>query len=153
LLAEWDPFTMPIITEVEGTVSYADLLDNVSVRDQTDDATGITSKIVTDWRSQPKMAALRPRMALMDAKGKPQKLPSGLEAVYYMSVGAILTAPNGSGPSRPATSWHVSRAKRRKHATSPAVCRVLPNCSKRAARKKPRSSAKSKVTRRIRQGL
>jgi DNA-directed RNA polymerase subunit beta' len=96
LLAEWDPFTMPIITEVEGVVSYADLLDNVSVRDQTDDATGITSKIVTDWRSQPKMAALRPRMALMDAKGKPQKLPSGLEAVYYMSVGAILTSPNGS---------------------------------------------------------
>ncbi|MDB5477552.1 MAG: rpoC, partial [Alphaproteobacteria bacterium] len=96
ILAEWDPFTMPIITEVEGVVQYADLIDNVSVRENTDEATGIASRVVTDWRSQPKMAALRPRMALTDAKGNPQKLSSGLEAVYYMSVGAILSAQNGS---------------------------------------------------------
>jgi len=95
ILAEWDPFTMPIITEVGGTIQYADIIENVSMREQTDEATGISSKVVTDWRSQPKMAALRPRMALMDAKGNPQKLASGLEATYYMSVGAILSVQNG----------------------------------------------------------
>ena len=42
------------------------------------------------------MAALRPRMALTDSKGAPQKLASGLEAVYYMSVGAILSVQNGA---------------------------------------------------------
>ena len=96
LLAEWDPFTMPIITEVAGVISYADLIDNISVRDQVDEATGISSKIVSDWRSQSKMASLRPRMVLNDAKGNPQKLSTGLEAVYYMSVGAILSVPNGT---------------------------------------------------------
>jgi DNA-directed RNA polymerase subunit beta' len=96
VLAEWDPFTMPIITEVAGVVQYADLVENVSVREQTDEATGLSSRVVTDWRSQPKMAALRPRMALVDAKGNPHKLSTGLEATYYMSVGAILSAAAGT---------------------------------------------------------
>ena len=96
ILAEWDPFTMPIITEVEGVIQYADLVDNVSIRENTDEATGISSKVVTDWRSQAKMAALRPRMALVDAKGNPHKLASGMEAMYYMSVGAILSVENGA---------------------------------------------------------
>jgi DNA-directed RNA polymerase subunit beta' len=96
ILAEWDPFTMPVITEVAGTVSYADLIENVSVREQTDEATGLSSRLVSDWRSQPKMAALRPRIALQDASGNPLKLHTGAEAVYHLSVGSILSMANGA---------------------------------------------------------
>ncbi|MEM7072070.1 MAG: DNA-directed RNA polymerase subunit beta', partial [Pseudomonadota bacterium] len=48
-IAEWDPYTVPIITEKDGFVNYRDLLESVSVREVTDDATGIASKVVIDW--------------------------------------------------------------------------------------------------------
>ena len=94
-LAEWDPYTVPIITEKDGFAVYGDLIDGVSIKEKTDEATGIASKAVIDWRQQPKGSTLRPRIALQDGKGKVIKLPSGLEANYYMPVGAILSVENG----------------------------------------------------------
>jgi len=63
-VAEWDPFTVPIITEFEGIVEYADLMDGLSLSEQTDEATGISSKVVTNWRQQSRTAALKPRIKL-----------------------------------------------------------------------------------------
>ena len=96
ILAEWDPFTLPIITEVDGIVAYADLIDNVTVREQMDEATGIGTKVVTDWRAQPKAGDLKPRLVLQDAKGNVLKTSIGLDAVSHMSVGALLSVENGT---------------------------------------------------------
>jgi len=94
-LAEWDPYTVPIITEKDGTILYGDLVEGMSIREEMDEATGISSKVVTDWRQQPKGASLKPRITMTDTAGKVIKLPNGLEANYYMPVGAILNVDNG----------------------------------------------------------
>ncbi len=94
-LAEWDPYTLPIITEAEGVAHYVDMVDGVSMREVTDEATGISSRVVVDWRQQPRGADLRPRVTLRDAAGEVVTLPNGLEARYFMSVDAILSVENG----------------------------------------------------------
>ena len=94
-IAEWDPYTLPIITEREGLAHYADLVDGLSIREVMDEATGISSKKVTDFRQQPRGAELRPRIVLHDDKGEVIKLTSGLEARYFLPVDAILNVENG----------------------------------------------------------
>ena len=95
-LAEWDPYTVPIITEKDGNIFYGDLVEGMSIREEVDEATGISSKVVTDWRQQPKATSLKPRITLTDSNNKVIKLPNGLEANYYMSVGALLSVDNGA---------------------------------------------------------
>ncbi len=95
-LAEWDPYTMPIITEKDGVAVYADLIDGVSMREVTDEQTGIASRVVVDWKQQPQGNDLRPRIQLSDADGNLLKLSNGLEARYLMSVDAILSVENGA---------------------------------------------------------
>jgi DNA-directed RNA polymerase subunit beta' len=95
-LAEWDPYTIPIITEKDGIAHYVDLTEGISMREVTDEATGISSKVVIDWKQQPKGGDLKPRIVLRDAKGAPLTLANGLEARYFMSVDAILSVDNGS---------------------------------------------------------
>jgi DNA-directed RNA polymerase subunit beta' len=90
-LAEWDPYTLPIITENEGSATYMDLVEGVSVVERMDEATGIASKVVIDWKQQPKGADLKPRITLRDKKGEVVVLPNGLEARYFLSVDAILS--------------------------------------------------------------
>ncbi|MHA1544433.1 MAG: DNA-directed RNA polymerase subunit beta', partial [Alphaproteobacteria bacterium] len=94
-ICEWDPFTMPIITEQGGFCSLADLVEGVSIKEVLDEATGITSKVVTDWRSSPRGAELRPRITLKDKKGKIINLANGIEARYFLSVNAILSIEDG----------------------------------------------------------
>jgi DNA-directed RNA polymerase subunit beta' len=94
-MAEWDPYTLPIITEVDGYVHYVDLIDGVSMREQVDEATGISSRVVVDWKSMPKSGDLRPRVTLRDEAGELLTLPNGMEARYYMSVDAILSVEQG----------------------------------------------------------
>ncbi|WP_417625215.1 DNA-directed RNA polymerase subunit beta' [Paremcibacter congregatus] len=94
-LVEWDPYTLPIITEQGGTVRFVDLTEGVSVRETVDEATGIASRVVVDWRSQPKGADLRPRITLRDDNDEVIELTNGTEARYFMSVGAILSVNDG----------------------------------------------------------
>ncbi len=94
-LAEWDPYTIPIITEKDGIANYVDLVGGVSMREAVDETTGISSKVVTDWKQQPKGADLRPRITLRDKKGEVIKLSNELEARYFLSVDAILSVENG----------------------------------------------------------
>ena len=94
-MAEWDPYTLPIITEKEGTANYVDLEEGVTMREVMDEATGISSKVVVDWKQQPRAADLRPRITLRDGKNQVITLPNGLEARYFMSVDAILSVENG----------------------------------------------------------
>ncbi|MEH6545578.1 MAG: DNA-directed RNA polymerase subunit beta' [Sneathiella sp.] len=95
-LAQWDPFTTPVITELEGIVGYKDLVTGVSIVDQVDEATGIARKLVVDWKLQPKGSDLRPRVTLRDDKGELLTLPSGHEARYFLPVDAILSVEDGA---------------------------------------------------------
>jgi DNA-directed RNA polymerase subunit beta' len=94
-ICEWDPFTIPIITEQGGIARLVDLEEGISIKEVTDEATGITSMVVTDWRSSPKGAELRPRITLRDKKDKVIKLANGTEARYHLSVEAILSVEDG----------------------------------------------------------
>jgi DNA-directed RNA polymerase subunit beta' len=95
-LAEWDPYTLPILTEREGIAHYVDLLEGVSVREVLDESTGISNRVVIDWRQQPRGNDLKPLIMLRDEKGNVIKLANGLEARYFMSVDAILSIENGA---------------------------------------------------------
>ncbi len=141
-LAEWDPYTIPIITEKDGIAHYVDLIEGLSMREVVDEATGISSKVVIDWKQQPRGSELRPRITLRDEEGEVMMLGNGLEARYFMSVDAILSVENGRR-SKPATSSPASRANPRRPATSPAVCRASPSCSRRASPRISRSSARA----------
>ncbi len=95
-LFEWDPFTLPIIAEKPGVVRFVDLVSGISVRDDTDEATGMTQKIVSDWRSAPKGNDLKPEIILMDgASGEPVRNDAGNPVTYPMSVDAILSVEDG----------------------------------------------------------
>jgi DNA-directed RNA polymerase subunit beta' len=94
-MVEWDPYTLPIISEVSGVVDYVDLVDGVSMREVTDEATGISNREVIDWKSQAKGKDLRPRLTMRDDKGDVIILNNGQEARYFLSVSSILSVENG----------------------------------------------------------
>ena len=94
-LAEWDPYTLPIITEKEGIANYMDLVEGLSMTEKVDEATGIASKVVIDWKQQPRGADLRPRITLRNKKGEVVMLAKGIEARYFLSVDAILSVEPG----------------------------------------------------------
>jgi DNA-directed RNA polymerase subunit beta' len=95
-LAEWDPYTLPIITEKKGVVHYVDLVEGHSMREVLDEATGISNRVVVDWKQQTKGADLKPRITLRDGRNKVVELENGMEARYYLSVDAILSVENGT---------------------------------------------------------
>ena len=68
-IAEWDPYTLPVIAETGGIVNYMDLMEGSSLTETLDDATGLSSKSVTDWKSSSKNSELKPRITLRDEKG------------------------------------------------------------------------------------
>jgi DNA-directed RNA polymerase subunit beta' len=94
-LADWDPFTIPIITEKSGRISYKDLMEGVTIKDTIDEATGISSKVVVDWKQQTRGADLRPRLNLVDKKGEVIILANGLDARYFLPIDAILNIEDG----------------------------------------------------------
>jgi DNA-directed RNA polymerase subunit beta' len=95
-LAEWDPYTMPIITEKNGIANYVDLVEGVSMREVVDEATGISSKVVIDWKQQAKGGDLKPAIQLKGANGKTLTLSNGREARMPLPVDAILSVENGA---------------------------------------------------------
>ncbi|MCA8881830.1 MAG: DNA-directed RNA polymerase subunit beta', partial [Rhodobacteraceae bacterium] len=95
-LFEWDPYTLPIIAEKAGAAKFVDLTTGLSVREDTDDATGMTQKIVSDWRSVPRASDLKPEIIIMDpVTGDPVRNEAGHPVSYPMSVDAILSVEDG----------------------------------------------------------
>jgi DNA-directed RNA polymerase subunit beta' len=93
--AEWDPYTTPIITEVAGKVRFEDLVDGVSVREEADEATGISNRVVIDWRTSSRSNDLRPSIAVLDAEGAYKRLANGGDARYLLPVGGVLSVGDG----------------------------------------------------------
>jgi DNA-directed RNA polymerase subunit beta' len=94
-LAEWDPYTRPVLTEIEGIVDFEDLVEGVSVSERKDESTGITNSVIIDWRASPRGVDLRPAVAIKDKKGKIGKLSRGGEARYLLPVDAIMSVESG----------------------------------------------------------
>jgi DNA-directed RNA polymerase subunit beta' len=95
-LYEWDPYTLPIIAEAAGTAKHVDLISGISVKDETDDATGMTQKIVIDWRSAAKGNELKPEIILAGEDGEPVRNAAGNPITYPMSVDAVMSIEDGS---------------------------------------------------------
>ncbi|MGD9535991.1 MAG: DNA-directed RNA polymerase subunit beta' [Alphaproteobacteria bacterium] len=95
-IASWDPFTLPVISERAGEVRYVDMVEGVTFRETIDETTGVSSKVIVDWRQQPRGSDLKPRLALVSPAGEVIKLPNGREAVYFLSVDSILNVETGT---------------------------------------------------------
>jgi DNA-directed RNA polymerase subunit beta' len=94
-IAEWDPYTLPVIAETGGIVNYMDLNEGTSLTETLDDATGLSSKSVTDWKSLTKNSDLKPRITLRNDKGEIIKKADGNEARYYLVPDTILSVKDG----------------------------------------------------------
>ena len=94
-LAEWDPYTRPVLTEIDGHIDFEDLVESLSVSERRDKSTGITNSVIIDWRASPRGADLRPAVVIKDKKGKLSTLPRGGEARYLLPVDAVLSVETG----------------------------------------------------------
>ncbi|WP_084398403.1 DNA-directed RNA polymerase subunit beta' [Henriciella aquimarina] len=93
-LADWDPFAQPLVSEIPGTAKLIDVVDGMTAREETDEATGISSRVIVDYRGS-KGNDLRPSVLIVDDKGEAKTLPNGTEARYLLSPGAILSVNDG----------------------------------------------------------
>jgi DNA-directed RNA polymerase subunit beta' len=96
-IAEWDPYTRPVLTEVEGAIGYEDLVDGLSLSEALDESTGIAKRVVIDWRtgSARGQQDLRPAMVIKGKDGKILKLSRGGDARYLLAVDAIISVDPG----------------------------------------------------------
>jgi DNA-directed RNA polymerase subunit beta' len=97
IVANWDPHTHPIVSEVAGVLRFIDFIDGVTVQAQTDELTGLESAVVTDPKRRGTQAKdLRPTVRIEDKKGKELKLPgTDIPAQYYLPAGAIVSLQDG----------------------------------------------------------
>jgi DNA-directed RNA polymerase subunit beta' len=93
-IAEWDPYTRPIVTEVDGSIDFEDLVEGASVTETTDEATGITKRVVMDWRTSTRTSDLKPAI-IIKSKDKIAKLQKGGDARYLLPAEAIISVNPG----------------------------------------------------------
>ncbi len=94
VLAEWDPYTIPIITEASGIVKFGDIEEGKTMREQVDEVTGLSSKVIVGYKE----GDLRPRISIKDEAGRTLKISgTNIEARYLLPVGAIMTVDEGDG--------------------------------------------------------
>jgi DNA-directed RNA polymerase subunit beta' len=93
-LVEWDPYSLTILTEVGGRVAYGDIVEGVTMKDEFDEVTGLSRKVIIEHTGQ----TLRPRVSIKDDNGKTAKVPGGSNAVarYLLPVGAHIFVEKGA---------------------------------------------------------
>ncbi len=93
-LVEWDPYSLTILTEVGGKVAYGDIVEGVTMKDEFDEVTGLSRKVIIEHTGQ----TLRPRVSIKDESGKTAKVPGGSNAVarYLLPVGAHIFVEKGA---------------------------------------------------------
>jgi DNA-directed RNA polymerase subunit beta' len=84
LLFEWDPYTNPILTDVPGKVKFIDIIEDITVREELDESTGLRQRVITDDREK----KLHPRITILDKKGESQRS-------YIIPTGAHLQVHDG----------------------------------------------------------
>ncbi len=92
MIAEWSPYTTPILTEVSGVVKYGDIVEGFSMQEQVDEVTGLSRKVVIESKDP----NLRPRVSIKDEHGVTKKIPgTERDARYLLPVGANIVVPEG----------------------------------------------------------
>ncbi|MBW2062251.1 MAG: DNA-directed RNA polymerase subunit beta' [Deltaproteobacteria bacterium] len=86
VLAEWDPFTTPILTEVSGRVRYADIQEGKTMIEKVDPVTGMSSKVISEYKD----TEVRPRITITDAGNRVKKNAHGVAARYSLPLNAII---------------------------------------------------------------
>ena len=93
LMAEWDPFSIPILAEVDGIVKFGDITEGKTMQEQLDEVTGLSRKVIVEFRG----TDLRPRVSIKDKKGKTAKIPgSNAVARHLLPVGSNLVVSEGN---------------------------------------------------------
>lgn len=92
-VAEWDPYTRPILSEISGTIDYEDLIEGASMTETTDETTGISQRVVIDWRGSARTADLKPSLTVHSLEGKGARGKS--EVRYMVPAGAIIAVSRG----------------------------------------------------------
>ena len=87
VLAEWDPFTTPILTEVSGRLRFADIEEGKTMIEKVDPMTGMSSKVITEYKET---GETRPRISVIDAAGRVKKNSQGSPARYPLPLNAII---------------------------------------------------------------
>ncbi len=95
MISEWDPYTIPIIADKASNIQFIDLVDGVTIKDVTDETTGISNKVVIDWSTSVKAKNLKPSISLVDSNNNQLKINSNLDANYPMSIDTILGVEDG----------------------------------------------------------
>ena len=91
LLAEWDPYTVPIVAEVSGFVKFEDVIDNVTVQERFDSVTGLSHRVIIESKTDK-----RPKIMICDDKGEPVEVDgTNRRAVYLLPVGANIPVSVG----------------------------------------------------------
>jgi DNA-directed RNA polymerase subunit beta' len=92
ILAEWDPFSVPILTDVTGSAKFGDILEGSSMVEKVDEVTGLSRKVIVESKE----ADTRPRISVKDKAGKTLKIPDSRNAaIYLLPVGANLLINDG----------------------------------------------------------
>ncbi len=91
LIAEWDPYTVPIITEVGGEVKFGDIVEGATMEEKVDERTGLSTKVIIEFKDVDK----RPRISIKDKAGKTSRLSATTEARYLLPVGAHIHVQEG----------------------------------------------------------
>jgi DNA-directed RNA polymerase subunit beta' len=92
ILAEWDPFSVPILTDVTGSAKFGDILEGSSMVEKVDEVTGLSRKVIVESKE----ADTRPRISVKDEAGKTLKIPESRNAaIYLLPVGANLLISDG----------------------------------------------------------
>ena len=91
LLAEWDPYTIPILTEVGGVIKFGDVIEGMTMEEKVDERTGLSTKVIIDSKDLDK----RPRISIKDAEGQTARLSAHSEARYLLPVGAHINVQEG----------------------------------------------------------
>jgi len=101
VLANWDPHTHPVITEVAGRVTFSDFIDGITVQSQTDDVTGLSSKVITDPKTRGVSAKdLRPMLKMVGQDDSELCFTgTDIPASYFLPAGAIIHLDDGADVS------------------------------------------------------
>ena len=92
LIAEWDPFSIPILAEVDGIIKFGDIIEGKTMQEQVDEVTGLSRKVIIEFKG----GDLRPRVSIKDSKGKTAKLAgTNIAARYLLSVGINIVVSEG----------------------------------------------------------
>jgi DNA-directed RNA polymerase subunit beta' len=98
LLVEWDPFTTPILTEVSGTVTFRDIVDGVTIREEFDEVTGLARRVIIEdqeGKLQPRVSVKAPTAAGGDNTPDAESVGE-TRGRYMLPVGAHLLVADGT---------------------------------------------------------